>query len=290
MRILAGLLAAVMLLCSGCARSVPETASMEASSSGAISSGSFSESGPALAPEPEPESIPKLESETEPPKPEPEQEPVLPLDGRIICVDPGHCITPLVSKGYKQPVSPLSDEQKSMYGRGTQGAHLSEVELNLIVGLKLRDALEALGAEVVMTREVSELTISLIERCEIADKAGADVKVSIHADGNNDHSLHGVSVLVPAAELLGTPEIREESVRLGELMVDAVAEETGAHNRGTKARKDLTGFNFSTVPTVLIEMGFMTNPEEETLLATEEYQDKIVTGMVNSLLEWYGAD
>ena len=62
MRILAGLLAAVMLLCSGCARSVPETASMEASSSGAISSGSFSESGPALAPEPEPESIPKLES------------------------------------------------------------------------------------------------------------------------------------------------------------------------------------------------------------------------------------
>lgn len=285
MRILTGLLTAAILLCSSCVRSVPDTASMEASSSGAVSSGSFSEPGPASAPELEAESTPDLGPEAEP-----EQDPVLPLDGRIICVDPGHCITPLVGKGYMQPVSPLSDEQKSMYGRGTQGAHLSEVELNLIVGLKLRDALEALGAEVVMTREVSELTISLIERCEIAERAGADVKVSIHADGNNDHSLHGVSVLVPAADLLGTPEIREESVRLGELMVDAVAEETGAHNRGTKARKDLTGFNFSTIPTVLIEMGFMTNPEEETLLATEEYQDKIVTGMVNSLLEWYGAD
>lgn len=212
----------------------------------------------------------------------------LPLSGHIICVDPGHCVTPLTGKGYTDPVSPLSNDRKPVYTTGTQGKTLTEEKLNLIVGLKLRDRLESLGATVIMTREVSEITISGVERCEIANNAGADVAVRIHADGNSDRSVHGVSVLVPHGELLGTPSIKDESVRLGKLMVDAVAEHTGAKNLGTINRTDLTGFNFSEVPAVLIEMGFMTNAEEDALLSTEEYQDKIVDGMVESLLQWYG--
>ena len=82
----------------------------------------------------------------------------------------------------------------------------------------------------------------------------------------------------------------EESVRLGELIVNAVAAETGAKKRGTVPRSDMTAFNFSEIPSVLIEMGFVTNPEEDALLETAEYQAKIVTGMVNSLLQWYGVD
>ncbi len=225
-------------------------------------------------------------------QPEPEEsaesgpEP-LPLEGHIICIDPGHCVTPLTGKGYTELVSPLSDERKTLYNTGTRGKNLTEEKLNLAVGLKLRDALESLGATVVMTREVSEITITGIERCEIAHKANAEVNIHIHADGNNDHSVHGVSVLVPAGDLLGTPSIKDESVRLGKLMVDAVAEATGAKNLGTIDRTDLTGFNFSEIPTVLIEMGFMTNPDEDAKLETEEYQDKIVEGMIASVLAWY---
>lgn len=141
-----------------------------------------------------------------------------------------------------------------------------------------------------MTREVSEITITGIERCEIANESGADVHIHIHADGFNDSSVHGVSVLVPTGDYLGTPSIKDESVRLGELMVNAVAAETGAKNRGIIARYDLTGLNFSEIPSVFIEMGYMTNPQEDARLNTEEYQDKIVQGMVNSLLEWYGVE
>lgn len=216
--------------------------------------------------------------------------PPLPLEKALICIDPGHCVTPLAGKGYTELVSPLSTEKKALYTTGTQGKGMTEEKLNLTVGLKLRDELQGLGATVIMTRDVSEITISGIERCQIANEAEADVAIRIHADGSTDPSVHGVSVLVPAGDLLGTPSIVDESVRLGQLMVDSVAKETGAKNRGMISRTDLTGFNFSEVPSVLIEMGFMTNAEEDTRLETEEYQDKIVTGMVNSILAWYGVE
>ena len=249
-------------------------------------------------PEPEPEApaepVPpvKPESQTESetaPQPEPEPQP-LPLEGRIICLDPGHCVTEEAGKGYREPVSPLSDETKPRYLSGTRGASLTEEQLNLQVALKLRDALEALGAEVVMTREVSEISLPNTERCRIANESGADVHVHIHADGSESTSANGVSVLIPDGDLLGTPSIVEESARLGQLMVDCVSEATGAKNRGTVPRSDLTGLNFSEIPSVFIEMGFMTNPEEDALLSSGEYQDKIVAGMANSLMDWYGAE
>ncbi|MCI8478148.1 MAG: N-acetylmuramoyl-L-alanine amidase [Oscillospiraceae bacterium] len=236
---------------------------------------------PTLTPRPTPSPAP---AHTPEPTPTP-----LPLTGCIICVDPGHCVTPETGKGHRELVSPLSNETKPLYTTGTQGANLTEEALNLIVGKKLRDRLEALGATVVMTREVSDITISGIERCEIANQSGADVCVRIHADGSTDSSVHGVSVLVPAGDLLGTPSIVDESVRLGALMVDAVAEKTGAKNLGTIPRTDMTGFNFSEVPTVLIEMGFMTNAEEDARLETEVYQDQIADGITESLLSWYTA-
>ena len=271
------LLIFMVILCVGCVQQ--PTSTVEATSPNPTSS---PQASPSLYVLPTPEL-----SDTPMPTPTPES---LPLDGAVICVDPGHCVTPETGKGHRELVSPLSEETKPLYTTGTSGANMTEEQLNLTVGLQLRDALTALGAEVIMTREVSEITISGIERCEIAHEAGADIAVHIHADGNNDPSVHGVSVLVPDGDLLGTPSIVEESVRLGELMVNAVAAETGAKNRGTVPRSDMTAFNFSEIPSVLIEMGFMTNPEEDALLETAEYQAKIVTGMVNSLLQWYGVD
>ena len=269
-------------LCAGCSTSGEEAPAEPDEDETVVQQEQEDEPAAEPVPESEPEPVPE-------PEPEPEPEP-LPLAGRIICIDPGHCVTEEARKGYREPVSPLSDETKPRYLSGTQGATLTEEKLNLIVGLKLRDVLEALGAEVVMTREVSEISLPNTERCRIAHEGGADVHVHIHADGSEDKSVHGVSVLIPGGDLLGTPSIVEESARLGQLMVDCVAEETGAKNRGTVPRSDLTGLNFSEIPSVFIEMGFMSNPEEDALLSSEEYQDKIVTGMANSLMDWYGVE
>lgn len=60
---------------------------------------------------------------------------------------------PDTKKSYREPISPLSDKTKPRFLSGTHGAAMTEEKLNLSVGLKLRDAIEALGAEAVMTRE-----------------------------------------------------------------------------------------------------------------------------------------
>lgn len=267
MRVCLGLVTSLLLLCTGCSLTSDKPAEPTEQSSQV-----------AQAPV-------QQQLVTEGTKPE---VPALPLEGAIICIDPGHCITKEAGKGRRELVSPLSNETKPLFVGGTSGANMTEEKLNLTVGLQLRDALEALGAKVVMTREVSDITITGIERCEVANASGSEVCVRIHADGSTDSSVHGVSVLVPSGKLLGTPSIAEESARLGKLMVNAVAEKTGASNRGTIPRSDLTGFNFSQMPTVFIEMGYMTNPKEDAKLETTEYQKLIVEGMVQSLLAWYG--
>lgn len=281
LRILSALLA---FLCAsaGCATSPAEPLPGEADAAAAGQEETVvTEPAPAPVPDPKPAPVE--------PEPAPEPEP-LPLEGHIICIDPGHCVTPDANKGYRELVSPLSDETKPRYLSGTSGATMTEEKLNLAVGLKLRDALEALGAEVVMTREVSEISLPNTERCRIANESGADVHVHIHADGSENKTVHGVSVLIPSGNLLGTPSIVDESARLGQLMVGRVAEATGAKNRGTIPRSDLTGLNFSEIPSVFIEMGFMSNPEEDALLCSDAYQDKIVAGMADSLLDWYGVE
>ena len=262
------------LLCTGCAGQGGEQAAATPT--------------PVVMPSAEPLPTPPP-GPTPPPPPGPPPPPPPPAGARRR-VDPGPCVTPLTGTGQRELVSPLSDETKYLFGGGTAGANQTEEQLNLAVGLQLRDALEALGAEVVMTREVSEITLGGIDRCKIAQEAGADVHISIHANGWTDPDYNGAMVLVPYGDLLGTPSIVEESARLGELMIEAVCEHTGAKNLGTVQRSDLTAFNFSTMPCVFIEMGFMTNPREDALMETPEYQAKIVDGMVESLLAWYGVE
>lgn len=216
------------------------------------------------------------------PQPVPEPEPG-PLAGMIVCLDPGHGITDAHAQ---EPISPLSDETKAAYVSGASGEQITEEALNLQVALGLRDKLLALDAQVILTRETNEATVSNIERAQIANEAGATCCIRIHADGIDDRSVHGVSVLIPAGELLGTPSIVQPSRTLGQLMVDAVAAQTGAKNRGLTERRDLTGFNWSEVPCVLLEMGFLSNPDEESRMIDPAYQQQIIEGVAQALIQW----
>ena len=207
------------------------------------------------------------------------------LTGYVICLDPGHGIT---AKNESEAVSPNSSETKPAYVSGAEGAHQTEEALNLALSKLVKKRLEARGATVILTRTTHHAAVSNIERAEIANNAKADLCIRIHADGTEDSTAHGISTLIPAGELLGTPKIAEPSRKAAECIQAAMVKETGAQDRGLVERSDLTGFNWSKVPTVLVEVGFLSNAEEDEQLADKTYREKIARGIADGAEQWLG--
>jgi len=207
--------------------------------------------------------------------------------GRIVVLDPGH-----QARGdfNTEPVGPGSGEKKPKVSSGTAGVVTGtpESELVLAVALKLRDSLVSHGIQVVMTRTTQDINISNIQRAQLANDAGADLFVRIHADGSDNSATNGIHTLYPASTKGWTDDIAAASKQAAALIQKELIAATGAKDRGLDARSDMTGFNWSDVPAVLPEIGFMTNPDEDRLLATEAYQNKIVQGLTRAILSFLG--
>ena len=208
--------------------------------------------------------------------------PGLPLYGLKIGIDPGH---QLKGDSGKEPVAPGSSETKARVAVGTRGVSTGrpEHEVDLEIALKLKELLEEMGALVLMTRETADVNISNVERAEMMNRWGADCTLRIHCDGAMDHSINGMAMYV---RLSG--DKAEESYELARCLLSAMGGTTGAKQRGVFKRNTYSGLNWSKVPAVLIECGYMSNPEEDSLLSTPEYQEKLALGMALGLMDYFG--
>ncbi len=200
----------------------------------------------------------------------------------VIVIDPGH-----QRKGNydKEPNGPGSEVMKAKVSSGTQGSStgIPEYELNLAVSLYLKEELLERGYEVIMTRETHDVDISNVERAQIANEAQADAFIRVHADSSDNASAEGVMTICQTRKNPYNSEWYEESRRLSELVLEEVVEETGAKKRKVWETDTMTGINWTTVPTTILEMGFMSNPEEDELLAAEEYRKKVAAGVADAI-------
>jgi N-acetylmuramoyl-L-alanine amidase len=207
--------------------------------------------------------------------------------GKVVVIDPGHQAH---GDSSLEPVGPGSSDKKAKVSDGTSGVATGTPEsaLVLAVSLKLRDALEARGVKVVMTRTTQDVNLSNIQRAEIANRAGADLFVRVHADGATTAATAGIHVLYPVSINGWTDDIAVASKKAASLAQRELIAATGANDRGIDARSDMSGFNWSDVPAIIPEIGFMTNATEDRLLATAAYQDKIVAGLTRAIVSFLG--
>ncbi|GHU61937.1 hypothetical protein FACS189418_2430 [Clostridia bacterium] len=205
---------------------------------------------------------------------------------RVIAIDAGH-----QAKGNneKEPIGPGASESKAKVASGTQGTatKVPEYQLTLEVSLKLRDALEDKGYAVFMIRESHDVNISNRQRAVLAAEANADILVRIHADGADTSSAKGMSTLCPSSKNPYIPHLYAQSKALSQYILSAMAKATNAKNRGVSEVDNMSGINWSSIPVTIIEMGFMTNPEEDRLMQTADYQEKLVSGMVTGIEEYF---
>jgi N-acetylmuramoyl-L-alanine amidase len=203
-------------------------------------------------------------------------------------IDPGHDARANLDV---EPVGPGSHELKIKDGGGAVGVATGQREpvFNLAVALRLRTLLERAGVKVVMTRtKTAGVSMGNVARARIANRAGADLFLRIHADGSTNRAMHGTHTLVPARRRGWTDDIYGASERAGRIVQASLVRRIGSVNRGLDERSDITGFNWSNVPAILVEAGFLSNPAEDRLLASSSYRRKIARGLCEGTLRFLG--
>lgn len=198
-----------------------------------------------------------------------------------ICIDPGH-----QEKGDSnlEPIGPGASSKKARVSSGTTGVATKkpEYKLNLEASIVLKNILEGKGYNVVMTRESHDVNISNAERAIFGNEKKSDMVVRIHADSLDNSSKTGASILVPQKDGKYTSTIYEASSKCADLIKNEL-EKMNIKINGIFERGDLTGFNWSKVPVVLIEMGFMSNYNEDLMMSNPEYQRKMMQSVADGI-------
>lgn len=200
----------------------------------------------------------------------------------VVVIDAGHQQT---ADSSKEPIGPGATATKAKVSSGTSGktSGLAEYELNLEVARKLQKVLRQRGYTVIMCRTSNKVNLSNAARAQIANKANADAFVRIHANGSKNKSTSGVMTLCQTPKNPYNSAIYKDSKALSTAVLDGVVAETGAKRDSICETDTMSGINWAKVPVTILEMGYMTNPKEDALMATDVYQNKIAIGVANGI-------
>ena len=192
----------------------------------------------------------------------------------------------------EEPVGPGSETMIKGFSEGISGTAtgLEENELNLEVATKLKDILEERGYEVFMTREDADTQLSEVERAELVNASDAQILISLHANGGDDSSERGACAQAPSYEnpYITDTDLVKKSNALGDIVLQAYCDKTGLTDKGLYNVDSRAQINWSKIPVIVLEMGFMSNTEDDTYMAEDTNQQKMAEGIADCIDLYFG--
>ena len=208
------------------------------------------------------------------------------FNGHIVAIDAGHQAK---ANAEKEPIGPSSETMKAKMPAGAVGTVLGvkEYELTLTVAEKLKEELENKGYQVVMIRESHDVNLSNSERARLANESGAEIFIRLHANSMENTGVYGALAMCMTAQNPYNAPLHDNSYRLAKTIIDQVCALIGTKNRGVQEVDNNGEINWSEIPVAVVEMGFLSNPDEERWLSEGDYQDKIVSGIVAAVDSYF---
>ena len=178
---------------------------------------------------------------------------------------------------------------------GAVSGGVREKDLTLSVYNKVSSKLASLGYTVLTSRNVDKY-VDLVDRAEQANNANADMLLSIHFNGGGQGVARGIETYYYQSQEDRVPKINKEnhnnserlerSRKLANKVQQNLLYQTGANDRGVK-RASFTVLRETSIPSILVELGFIDNPEERNKIKTNEYQERLANGIVDGIVAYY---
>ncbi len=204
-----------------------------------------------------------------------------------VVLDPGHQTE---ADTTREANGPGSSTMKARVTGGTTGvaSGVAEYQLNLDISLLLKKELESRGYTVYLTRASNDVNLSNKERAEYATSVGGDIFVRIHANGSDDSSVNGALTITPSSSNPYVASLASSSMKLAQCILDAYCSATGFANDGCTTSDTMTGINYSTMPVVILEMGYMSNATEDQQMQDSNFRLRMVQGIANGIDAYFG--
>ena len=143
----------------------------------------------------------------------------------------------------------------------------------------MKEYLEGCGAEVILTRETNETSLSNIERAEIATSNNADYFIRLHADSAPDSEIQGVKVYVPS-----TGKYSSSAASEGRKLAEAVASGIGSQSLGVVQSNMYTGLNYAdSIKSYQLVIGYLSNSSDDSLLSKADTPVKTAAAVAEFL-------